>query len=571
MALKSGNLYIDALLEGSWNATAGKPLALTYSFMNTLPAVSYLQGKSGFLPMSAAQQAGAEKALALWAAVANVTFTEVAGDGQIQLGTSDQGTVSSGFAYTPDAKGDPAYLFTNNAYSSNFSFGDGGFGLMTMLHELGHTLGLKHPGNYDTVGHLPPGPFLPAELDLRSLTLMSYNDAPAFSLLKKSDATPMIYDIQAMQYLYGANMRYHTGDDVYQFSDRSAPVCVWDAGGNDTLDFSACTGRTRIDLNAGHTSTTVSGYDNVSIAFGVTLERAIAGNGGSTIYATDAGNVLLGGTGADAFHQGAGNDVIVGGGGVDSVYFKHDYADYLFSGTGTTLVVMGEGMDGLVGIDTLHFADRDVWLGGYATAQSGTAGDDVLTAAAGGELVSGGGGLDVMKFGGARVDYGIVASGAEFNVLDAVGKGGFDLLSGVERLLFADGRAVALDTGAAAGQTYRLYQAAFNRKPDPGGVGFWLDQLDHGLDLTKMAQFFLDSPESVRSYGALDDAAFVQLMYANVLHRAPDASGLAFYLEGFGADSFTRAEVLRGFSESTENKVAVIGAITNGIDYIPVV
>lgn len=194
----------------------------------------------------------------------------------------------------------------------------------------------------------------------------------------------------------------------------------------------------------------------------------------------------------------------------------------------------------------------------------------MLTAAAGGELVSGGG-LDVMKFGGARVDYGIVASGAEFNVLDAVGKGGFDLLSGVERLLFADGRAVALDTGAAAGQTYRLYPAAFNRKPDPGGVGFWLDQLDHGLGLTKMAQFFLDSPESVRSYGALDDAAFVQLMYANVLHRAPDASGMAFYLEGFGVGSFTRAEVLRGFSESAENKVAVIGAITNGIDYIPVV
>ena len=82
-----------------------------------------------------------------------------------------------------------------------------------------------------------------------------------------------------------------------------------------------------------------------------------------------------------------------------------------------------------------------------------------------------------------------------------------------------------------------------------------------------MAQFFLDSPESVRTYGALTDTAFVNVMYANVLHRAPDQDGLKFYLDGFGSGAFTRAEVLQGFSESPENQIAVIGSITNGVEY----
>ncbi|MFS2002608.1 DUF4214 domain-containing protein [Duganella sp. CT11-25] len=567
MSLTTGDNTIDALVGSSWNTKAGKSVALTYSFMSQLPDVAKLASKTGFLPMTATQEAGAEKAMALWAAVANVTFTEVASGGQIQFGTNNQGTASSGSAYLPDGRGNPVYLFINNVASANSSFADGGYGLETMLHEIGHTLGLKHPGDYDATGATTNGPFLPKDSDVRSNTIMSYNNDASFDLLRKYGDTPMLYDIQAMQYLYGANMTYHTGDDVYKFTDKSAPQCIWDAGGSDTLDFSACTGFTRIDLNSGYLSTTAPGYDNVSIAYHATIERAVAGNGGSAIYANDAGNMLQGGIGADSFHQGAGNDTVIGGGGSDTVFFTHNYADYLFTGNLNTLTVTGEGTDLLTGISKLQFADRAITLGIYAAVQTGTGGNDVLTAVAGSELVTGGAGLDVEKFGGTRANYSVKANGAEFSVLDMSGNGGTDLLSGVERLQFADGSAVALDIGGAAGQTYRLYQAAFNRKPDAGGVGFWLDQLDHGLSLLKMAQFFLDSPESVSNYGKLDNTAFVDLMYQNVLHRAPDASGLKFYLDGFDAGTFTRAQVLQGFSESSENQAAVIGSITNGVEY----
>lgn len=569
MSLPSGNNSIDSLIGGGWNTKAGKPVVLTYSFLTSLPDITQLAGKTGFMPMTATQQAGAEKALALWASVANITFTEVDSGGQIQLGTTNQGTVSGGTAFIPNAH-DPVYLFTNNVGSYNFSFTDGGYGLATMIHELGHTLGLKHPGDYNASGGGTSGPYLPADQDNRDNSIMSYNNGEGFDKLKKYDATPMILDIQAMQYLYGANMSWHAGDDVYKFTNTSAPQSIWDAGGSDTFDFSACSDFVRIDLNSGYFSTTAPGYDNVTIAYNVTIERAIAGSGGSSIYGNNAGNVLKGGTGADVIHQGKGSDVITGGGGNDTVIFTGAYDSYRFSGLVSGLTVTGEGTDALSGISTLQFSDRTIQLNSFVSAQTGTSGNDVLTAAEGNELVSGGAGLDVEKFSGTRANFTVKANGSDFNVIDMSGKSGTDLLSGVERVLFSDGTAVALDIGGAAGETYRLYQAAFNRKPDAGGVGFWLDQLDHGLSLQKMAQFFLDSPESVRTYGALDNTAFVNLMYANVLHRVPDADGLKFYLDGFGAGTFSRAQVLQGFSESNENQAAVIGSITNGVDYVPV-
>jgi Ca2+-binding RTX toxin-like protein len=116
-----------------------------------------------------------------------------------------------------------------------------------------------------------------------------------------------------------------------------APLqCIWDAGGTDTFDFSACTGATIINLNAGSFSSTAPGYNNISIAYNVTIERAIAGSGGSTIYANNAGNVITGGAGNDVIYEGAGSDQITGNGGSDTVVFTKALTSYAFSGaTGT--------------------------------------------------------------------------------------------------------------------------------------------------------------------------------------------------------------------------------------------
>ena len=143
---------------------------------------------------------------------------------------------------------------------------------------------------------------------------------------------------------------------------------------------------------------------------------------------------------------------------------------------------------------------------------------------------------------------------------------GTDTLVNVERIKFADAY-VALDTAGNAGMAYRLYQAAFDRTPDQGGLGFQMKALDDGLNIAQVAANFIASPEFQRTYGALNDTQFVNQLYQNVLHRAADASGLAFHTNNLATGANTRANVLVGFSESPENQAALIGTIQNGMVY----
>jgi hypothetical protein len=192
-----------------------------------------------------------------------------------------------------------------------------------------------------------------------------------------------------------------------------------------------------------------------------------------------------------------------------------------------------------------------------------TAGNNIL-AAGGGAVIDGLDGVDTAVFGGARAAYSLTKDGTGYAVVDA-STGSKTVLANIERLQFSD-QSVALDVDGHAGQAYRLYQAAFNRVPDKAGLGFWIDALDSGHGLTDAAAGFIGSSEFASLYGSgTSDARFVQALYQNVLHRAPDASGDAFWLQALQTAS--RAQVLTDFSESAENKAQVIGAIQDGIGY----
>ena len=77
-----------------------------------------------------------------------------------------------------------------------------------------------------------------------------------------------------------------------------------------------------------------------------------------------------------------------------------------------------------------------------------------------------------------------------------------------------------------------LYIGYYNRAPDPAGLEFWLGAFNNGMSLTTIANEFAKSAESHAIYPFLASAgSFVTDVYTNVLNRAPDAEGLAFWTQ----------------------------------------
>jgi hypothetical protein len=98
----------------------------------------------------------------------------------------------------------------------------------------------------------------------------------------------------------------------------------------------------------------------------------------------------------------------------------------------------------------------------------------------------------------------------------------------------------------------RLYLSFFGRIPDAGGLAFQLEALRSGTPLEEIAGNFVASPEFIGTYGALTHAQYVELVYRNVLGRAPDAAGYDYYLTRLESGALTRGQVMAGFSESPE-------------------
>ncbi|MEP6791201.1 MAG: DUF4214 domain-containing protein, partial [Ramlibacter sp.] len=210
-----------------------------------------------------------------------------------------------------------------------------------------------------------------------------------------------------------------------------------------------------------------------------------------------------------------------------------------------------------------------VFTGGSgADTLTGGTGKDFFTGGGGNDVLDGSGGLDTSVYTGARSQYtvtGTLAGG--ISVSDSVvGRDGTDTLRNIERVTFSD-VSLAFDTAGAAGQAYRLYQTAFNRAPDTGGLGFQIAALDSGQALVQVANNFISSPEFLKAYNSLDNVQFINLLYVNVLHRSAETAGVTYYTGNLVSGFSSRADVVVGFSESPENQAALIGTIQNGMVY----
>jgi hypothetical protein len=334
---------VYAMGEGSSRQT------FSYSFMTDLPDGN-TSDSTGFRAMSNTQKAAVRRAFDYLSSIINVTFTESnsAGQADINFGTNNQSTRgSSGYANVPNGSGDhPVYLFLDNsAGNTNTNMTQGSYGWQTLIHEIGHTLGLKHPGNYNASGGTMPGPFLPKALDSRLYTLMSYNN-PAGSMevtltgsrysgSTLNPSTYMMFDMAALQFMYGVGNGQGVSDyQVTSFTaDWSGMQTLWTPEGG-VLDASAVTNANIMDLRAGAFSSINVIPKSITDSFPTSLKTAATYMGLNNVGLAYGSHISTakGGSASDVFYTSTTADVsIEGGDGNDTVYLAGTAADWVES------------------------------------------------------------------------------------------------------------------------------------------------------------------------------------------------------------------------------------------------
>jgi hypothetical protein len=601
----SNNNKIDSLLWGV-NWLSGN---LTYSYPTTgsLWSTSSTTGygpttgnrepwSNLFGETSQSDRKFISQMLQKWTNVANLTFTEVSdtsttvGDIRFAYSYSENQKDAQAWAYSPGSASSSGDMWFNALGSSaKKEFKPGTYEGFAVLHELGHALGLKHPfsasAGIDSI--------LPDSWDSQSFTVMSYS--PSTDKEAKSatyfPTTLMLFDIQAIQYLYGTNYNHNAGNNIYLYSDvTDYRETIWDGGGIDSVNYGGIRDAI-IDLREGYgsqignpiyslsgTGSKISTLNNIWIAYGVTIENSSGGSGDDKITGNNVDNSLNGGNGNDVMYGGLGNDTF------DWDSSKRSGNDAMYGGMGDDVFVLDSIGDSV--IEYANEGNDSIWvdfsysltsivnienLFGYGINSLNLIGDNAANSFMGGkqnDSINGDAGIDTAVYASIRSNYTLTKGASTYTVTDKTGSDGTDTLLNIERVKFTDGfLALDIAPGQNAGEVYRLYQAGFARTPDMSGVKYHLNDMEsNGLPLWQIASNFLASPEFASKYGSNpSDTQYINALYKNVLNRIPGESEVAWYQNQFTTKAMDRQAALIGFSESPENVALVGSAIANGI------
>ena len=460
--------YIDGLLyytdHPRWGN--GNGVTVTYSF----PQSAIVHGGSADVKATFSavtdtdmQNKITNQILKNFSDVANITFQlieeTVANHADIPIAYSriQEVTYPTSLAFSsPPASGANADVWIAGAQKGK-TFEPGTSIYQTIIHELGHSMGLKHP--FDNF-------LLPLEHESYSYTVMSYTTARNVYMIAESSSdflpvTLMLDDIRALQYLYGPNVNARSGNTTYKWYQATGKLevtdialngtttaseikpadnvnkilmTVWDGAGTDTYDFSDYTAGLSVNLQPGAwTTTTVTqsiSYDtdfgppathpgNIANAYlyvdpstnkaseASLIENATGGSGNDVITGNQIANELIGNAGDDRLYGLEGADTLKGGLG----------NDYLSGDAGDDTLLGEDGNDSLYGGD----------------------GADILDGGAGDDLMRGGAGDDTYKFGfGSGKDVIIQGDGGTDKLVFGVGvtaaaitwtRSGFDLIA----------------------------------------------------------------------------------------------------------------------------------------------
>ncbi len=371
----SGNADIDALLSGSrWNTGA-----LTFNFPVSASRYDYAgEPDQGFERFTTELREASREIFATFSQYANLTFTETSSNSaDLRLGMTNldiDPNPASGRGYFPGdgAQNGDVWLNTEETWGP----AKGNRDYWTLMHEVGHALGLSHYNIFNIGDPTHEG---------HDYSIMTYfahpGHEPPFSYIDLPQ-TPMLADIAALQYMYGANFNTRPLDTVYSWSQttgetfidgigQGAPssntiyMTIWDGGGVDTYDFSNYTSDVRADLRPGEWSTPddvadggnpersqlpmvdfilggvgfVFARGSIANAFlfnGDTrslIENANGGSGDDSIIGNQANNTLHGNGGDDTLFYTGGVDTFFG----DTKGANGDTADFSLSSRSSSM------------------------------------------------------------------------------------------------------------------------------------------------------------------------------------------------------------------------------------------
>ncbi len=434
----------------------------------------------------------------------------------------------------------------------------------TLLHEIGHAMGLQHPGNYNA-SDAEPATYADDAVyfqDSRQYTIISYfgegNTQPGWRNVGAAD-TFMLHDVYALQRAYGAEMSTRTGNTTYGFNSNAGPIydltinpaphyVIWDAGGFDTIDLSLANGHVEIDLRPGAFSSYGGGLNNIAIAYAhhlanpadAWIEAARGGNGRDTLRGNDGDNFLYGGNGNDRLYGGDGSDALYGEGGHDRLE-GGGMGDALYGGAGSDTLLGQAGDDDLRGGDGNDSLDG----GDGADTLIGGDGDDVLLGGLGLDRFEGGAGLDAVDFRYSAQDWtvdlaaGFAGFGAGNEVLISIEAVSMGEGNDTVRLSDADGRALG-----GGGDDMLLRGPGGNQTLD-GGAGF--DRLDYAAMGTGVqvnlgiggTQTIVDLPGTANDRA--DRISGIEWLEGTAFGDVLIAANAANRLEGNGGDDILRA------------------------------
>ena len=568
---------IDALLAPSrWLSPS-----LSFSFTNSISdyGLAYpnrAAHAASFSPLNPTQQA----ATRAWLNTANSGFTSVSGlvfteltgpsdaTATIRLAMSNHPTTA--YAYFPDPSEQGGDAWFNRVDYLNPVIGT--YAYHTFGHELGHALGLNH-------GHEPGlgGVSMDADRDSMEFSIMTYRSYVGDPLIGGYSngagsyaQSLMMYDIAAIQKMYGASFATNSGNTSYTFSTVTGEMFVngapqgtpfenkvfrtiWDGNGIDTYDFSNYSTNLSVDLAPGGWSNldTTGTFQKAFLGDGnfarghvfnalqyngdlrSLIENAVGGSGHDRISGNIVSNVLSGGGGNDTVYGGAGDDTIYGGDGNDvlqgdegvDLIFGENGDDKIDGGDGNDSILGGDGNDTLLGgagTDTLRGGNGNdvIRSDGDGGQYFGDAGNDSMFSGLGPETMDGGAGIDTIDHRAFNGDYVFNMStgltnfaGESFgNFENALMGGGNDSVTG-------NLSANSIDGG---GGNDSIYGAAGN------------DVLTGGLgdDRFLIGEFGATNSDTILDFGTGDDTIVLKDSLDSLLLGAigisPGIRGLAF-------------------------------------------